>query len=156
MITATKHTLGLTSSKGKTIIIVPRGTTLPTQRCLTVTTEENNQKNIGLIITLGERNIAEENFQLSRIKLDDIDTLPKGEVKVKLTFRGFTNGLWSVGVCYKEGGFEQQLSIIPSAGLSRADLEKIQAKAMKYIEEHIPNEPATIAVAGVVPLPAID
>ena len=135
--------------------IVPKNTPLPVQRCLTVTTTEDNQKNIGLIVTLGERFVAEDNFQLSRIKLDDIDTLPKGEVKVKLTFRGFTNGLWSVGVCYKEGGYEQQLSIIPSAGLSRVELEKIQEKAMKYIEEHIPTEPATPAVAGVVPLPAI-
>jgi molecular chaperone DnaK (HSP70) len=155
MPTATKHTLGIASAAGKNIIIVPRGTTLPAQRWLTVTTKEDNQKNIGLIVTLGERTESEENFQLSRIKLDDIDTLPKGEVKVRLTFRGFTNGLWSVGVCYKEGGFEQQLSIIPSAGLSRVELEKIQAKAIKYIEENIPNEPATLAIAGVVPLPAI-
>jgi molecular chaperone DnaK len=152
---ATKHTLGITSNAGKTIVIVPKDTPLPVQRCLTVTTTEDNQKNIGLIVTLGERFVAEDNFQLSRIKLDDIDTMPKGEVKVKLTFRGFTNGLWSVGVCYKEGGYEQQLSIIPSAGLSRVELEKIQEKAMKYIEEHIPTEPATPAVAGVVPLPAI-
>ena len=151
----TKHTIGITSNAGKTIVIVPKNTPLPVQRCLTVTTTEDNQKNIGLIVTLGERFVAEDNFQLSRIKLDDIDTLPKGEVKVKLTFRGFTNGLWSVGVCYKEGGYEQQLSIIPSAGLSRVELEKIQEKAMKYIEEHIPTEPATPAVAGVVPLPAI-
>ena len=155
MPTATKHTLGIASAAGKNIIIVPRGTTLPAQRWFYVTTAKDKQKNIGLIVTLGERTVSEENFQLSRIKLDDIDILPRGEVKVKLTFRGFTNGLWSVGVCYKEGGFEQQLSIIPSAGLSKTELEKIQAKAIKYIEEHIPNEPATLAVAGVVPLPEI-
>jgi molecular chaperone DnaK (HSP70) len=147
--------MGISSAAGKNIIVVPRGTTLPCQRWLNVTTAKDNQKNIGLIVTLGERLVSEDNFQLSRIKLDDIDTLPKGEVKVKLTFRGFTNGLWSVGVCYKEGGFEQQLSIIPSAGLTRTELEKIQAKAMKYIEEHMPTEPATQAILNPVPLPEI-
>ena len=151
----TKHSLGIASRSGKTIVIVPKDTPLPVQRCLTVTTTEDNQKNIGLIVTLGERPKAEDNFQLSRIKLDDIDTLPRGALNVKLTFRGFTNGLWSVGVCYKEGGQEQELSIIPSAGLSRAELEKVQEKAMKYIEEHKPAGVAEPATADVIPLPPI-
>ena len=155
MAAITKHSLGITSKTGKTIVIVPKGTTLPVQRALTVTTTIEKQHNIGLIVTLGERTEGEENFQLSRIRLDDIEESPKGELRVKLTFRGFTNGLWSVGVQYKPGGAEQQLSIIPSAGLSKTELEKIQEKSMKYIEEHKPAEEAELATADIIPLPAI-
>ena len=155
MASVTKHSLGIASRTGRTIVIVPKDTPLPVQRCLTVTTTEDNQKNIGLIVTLGERPRSEENFQLSRIKLDDIDTVPRGVLRVRLTFRGFANGLWSVGVCYKEGGPEQDLSIIPSAGLSKTELEKIQEKSMKYIEENKPKEPAEPATADVIPLAAI-
>lgn len=155
MANVTKHSLGIASRSGKTIIIVPKGSTLPVQRSVTVTTWQDNQRNIGLIVTLGERTEAEENFTLSRIKLDDIDYLPRGEVKVKLTFRGYTNGLWSVGVQYKQGGPEQLLSIIPSAGLTRTELEKIQDKAMKYIEENKPEGEAEPATASIIPLEAI-
>ena len=155
MANATKYSLGLGSRSGKTITVIPRGTVLPAQRCLTVTTVEDKQSNIGLVITLGERPTSEENFLLSRIRLDDIEDLPKGEVRVKLTFRGFINGLWSVGVRYKDDGPEQQLSIIPSAGLSKIELEKIQAKAMKYIEEHKLAEEAPPATSDIIPLPAI-
>jgi molecular chaperone DnaK (HSP70) len=151
----TKHSLGIASRSGKTIIIVPKGSSLPVQRSITVTTWQDNQHNIGLIVTLGERNEAEENFTLSRIKLDDIDYLPKGEVKVRLTFRGYTNGLWSVGVQYKQGGPEQQLSIIPSAGLTRSELEKVQEKAMRYIEENKPEGEVEPATTNIIPLDAI-
>jgi molecular chaperone DnaK (HSP70) len=125
-----KYSLGITSRSGKTIIVIPKGTPLPAQRSLVVTTTTDRQSNIGLVVTLGERTDGEENFQLSRIRLDDIDCLAKGAPRVKLTFRGFVNGLWSVGVRYREKGNEQELSIIPSAGLSKTELSKVQEKAI--------------------------
>ncbi len=155
MPSVTKYSLAIASRAGKTIVIVPKNTPLPVQRSVTVTTTEDHQPNIGLVITMGERPTSEDNFLLSRIKLDDIEPVLKGEVKVKLTFRGFTNGLWSVGVRYKDDGPEQQLSIIPSAGLSKEELARIQEKATKYIEEHKPTEDAPSATTEVIPLPAI-
>jgi molecular chaperone DnaK (HSP70) len=155
MASLTKYSLGIASRTGKIVTIIPSGTPLPVQRSLVVTTIDDKQDNIGLIVTLGERLRAEDNFQLSRIRLDDIEPGPKGEIRVKLTFRGYVNGLWSVGVQYKTGGIEQQLSIIPSAGLSKVELEKIQQKAMKYIEEHKPPEEALAASDEIIPLPAI-
>ncbi len=151
----TKYSLGIASGTGKTIVIVPKDTPLPVQRSLTVTTTKDRQDNIGLIVTLGERPEAEDNYQLSRIRLDAIELGPKGEVKVKLVFRGFVNGLWAVGVRYREGAPEQQLSIIPSAGLSKTELGRIQEKAAKYIEENKPDEEAQPATTEIIPLPAI-
>jgi len=155
MASITKYSLGIASSTGKTIVVVPKDTPLPVQRSLIVTTVEDDQSNIGLVVVLGERPQAEENFQLSRIKLDDIKLCPKGEVEVRLVFRGFVNGLWAVGVQYREGIPEQQLSIIPSAGLSRAELEKVQEKAAQYLEDNKPTEEAVPATEEVIPLPAI-
>ena len=136
-------------------MVIPKDAPLPVQRGVIVTTTKDGQDNIGLIITLGERPQAEENFQLSRIRLDDIEPGPKGVAKVRLVFRGFTNGLWAVGVQYREGVAEQQLSIIPSSGFSREELDRIQEKAMKYVMEHIPAEEATLAFEEAIPLPAI-
>jgi len=151
----TKHSLGITSNTGKTIVVIPKDTPLPAQRSLTVTTARDDQRNIGLIITLGERPEAEDNFQFSRIRLDDIKIGPKGEAKVRLIFRGFVNGLWSVGVQYREDIPERQLSIIPSAGLSQDDIELIKEKATKYIEDNKPAGEAEPATMDVIPLPAI-
>ena len=155
MTNVTKYSLGITSSTGKTLVVVPKDTQLPVQRSLTVTTAEDGQHNIGLVITFGERPEAEDNFQLSRVRLDDIAPGPKGEAKVHLVFRGFVNGLWGVGVRYRVGERERQLSIIPSAGLSNAELAAVQEKAMKYIEEHKADGEVSCAFTEVIPLPAI-
>jgi len=155
MTDVTKHSLGIASGSGKTIVVVPKDTPLPVQRSLTVTTAKDEQYNIGLIITLGERPLAEENFQLSRIRLEDFDFGSKGEARVRLVFRGFANGLWGVGVQYKEGAAERQLSIIPSVGLSRTELEKVQEKAMRYMEDNKPSGEAEPAQTEIIPLPAI-
>ena len=151
----TKYSLGISSGTGKTIVVVPKDTPLPVQRSLVVTTTKDYQENIGLIVTLGERPQAEDNYLLSRIRLDAIEPGPKGEVKVRLVFRGFVNGLWAVGVQYREGAPEQQLSIIPSAGLSKTELGRIQEKAAKYIEDNKPEEEAQPATTETIPLPAI-
>ncbi|MCL2149857.1 MAG: heat shock 70 family protein [Dehalococcoidia bacterium] len=155
MSSVNKYSLGITMGTGKTLVVVPKDTPLPVQRSLTVSTTEDQQRNIGLIVTLGERPLGEDNFQLSRIRLDDIDTGPKGEPRVRLTFRGYTNGLWSVGVQCRPGAAEQELSIIPSVGLSKAEVDKMQAKVVRYVEEHKRDEEALAATDEIIPLPAI-
>ena len=153
--TVAKYSLGLTTNLGKTIVVIPKNTPLPVQRVITVTTTVDGQRNIGLIMTLGEHEEAEENFQLSRIRLDDIEQGARGEAKVKLTFRGFVNGLWSVGVQSRPGAPEQELSIIPSAGLSQAEIAKIKERAARYIELNKPTEEALPVTEEIIPLRAI-
>lgn len=155
MTNVTKHSLGIASGTGKTIVVVPKDTPLPVQRTLTVTTAGDKQRNIGLVVVMGERPQAEDNYQLSRIRLDDIEPGLRGEATVKLTFRGFANGLWSVGIRYRANLPEQHLSIIPSAGFSKTELGIIQEKAAKYIEDNILEEEAPPVTEDIIPLPAI-
>ena len=60
----TKWSLGIASRTGRFITIIPKGTPLPAQRSVVVTTVEDSQSNIGLDIRLGEQPQAMDNYPL--------------------------------------------------------------------------------------------
>ncbi len=130
-----KWSVGIVYGTGRVLRVIPKDTPLPARRTFTVTTAEEQQPNIGLNVVLGEAPTAEGNFALSNIKLDGIELKPKGESKVRLTFYVYTNGIINIGVQYKDDEPEQKLTIIPSAGLSREEVAKIQKKYASYSEE---------------------
>jgi molecular chaperone DnaK len=117
-----------------------------------VTTVQDSQKSIELDIRLGEGEKAADNYALSSIQLADINPAPKGVTRVRLTFYAYANSVFEIGVCYKESGPEQKISIIPSSGMSAEQIKKIQKMVARYAEECKPQELETLAGA-VIPLP---
>ena len=134
--------------------LVPKGVPVPLKRTIIVTTAADAQPNMVLDVYLGERPLAADNYLIARVNLTDIESGAKGTSKVKLTFYIYTNGIYEVGIRYKEDGDEQKVSIIPSAGLTTEEVDKIKLRMSKYAEELKPQE---ISASGnpVIPLPAI-
>jgi molecular chaperone DnaK len=150
----TKWTLGIAAAGGKYMPLVPKGVPVPLKRTITVTTTTDAQPNMVLDVYLGERPVAADNYLIARVNLTDIESGSKGTSKVKLTFYIYANGIYEVGIRYKEDGDEQKVSIIPSAGLTGEEVEKIKQRICKYAEEMKPQE---ISASGnpIIPLPAI-
>jgi molecular chaperone DnaK len=99
--------------------------------------------------------VASENYIISRIKIAEIEPAPKGTPRVKLTFYVYTNGVYEIGICRKEGDTEQKMSIIPSSGLSQDEVALIQQKITKMAEACIPQE-LQASDLGILLMPAIE
>jgi Molecular chaperone len=150
---STKWSLGITSEDGHSIVIIPKGTTIPASISFEVTTIVDGQTNIGLDIRLGERTNANENFPISDLKLEYIEIAPKRVPRVKLTFWAFEHNVFKLWVCYKEGEKSTGVLITPTIGLSEQEIADLQKAVAKMIEE-TPIQPIEGLNPGILPLPA--
>jgi molecular chaperone DnaK len=154
MTVLSKWSLGFASHNGDFINVIPRGSPLPARRSVTVTTMVTSQPDMKLAIYMGESSRAEENYPLSNIKLDGFEKGGAGIPCIKLTFYAYEHSVFRIGVCYKEGEPEQEISIIPASGLSEEDMNRLRELINKMAAQVTPQE-ITGHDLGVIPLGAV-
>jgi len=115
--------------------LIERNTTIPTQRSQTFSTAADNQTQVEIHITQGERAMASDNKSLGRFILDSIAPAPRGMPQVEVTFDVDANGILNVTAKDKATGKEQSIRIEASSGLSDADIEKMQSDAKEHEKE---------------------
>jgi hypothetical protein len=94
-----------------------------------------------LSIFMGESGRAEENYPLSNVRLDGFQKgNAAGVSRVKLTFYEYEHSVIKIGCCYKEGDPEQEISIIPAANLSEADMDRLRELVNNLTARAVPQE----------------
>src|ERR1019366_2954368 len=78
--------VSLQTSGGISTPIILRGKPLPAKRVQEFSTYEDNQTAVEIRAFIGERKLAQDNVQLSQIRLDDIPKMKRGEPKVEISF----------------------------------------------------------------------
>jgi molecular chaperone DnaK len=152
MAAVSKWSLGFASDKGDFIVVIPKGSQLPARRSVTVTPSADSQPDMKLSISMGESAKAEENYPLSNIRLEGFEKgNAAGVSRVKLTFYTYEHSVIKIGCCYKEGDPEQEISIIPAADLSEADMNRLRDLVNSMIAKVSPVEVAGPDL-GVIPL----
>lgn len=149
-----KWSLGFASNSGDFIAVIPKGSHLPARRSVSVTTIADAQPDMKLSIYMGEGRKAEENYPLSNIKLDCFEKGAAGVPRVKLTFYAYEHSVFRIGVCYKEGQPEQDISIIPAAGLSEEDMNRLREMVNSMAVRVTPQE-ISGGDLGVIPLSVV-
>jgi len=124
--------LGIETMGGVSTKLVERNTTIPTQRSQTFSTAADNQTQVEIHITQGERAMAGDNKSLGRFILDGIPPAPRGMPQVEVSFDVDANGILNVTAKDKASGKEQSIRIEASSGLSDADIDKMQAEAKEH------------------------
>jgi molecular chaperone DnaK len=135
-----KWSLGFASRSGDFIAVIPKGSPLPARRSVTITTAVDAQPNMKLSIYMGESSKAEENYPLSNIKLDCFEKGAAGVPRIKLTFYAYEHSVFRIGVCYKEGEPEQDISIIPATGLPEEEMNRLRELISKMTAQSTPQE----------------
>ena len=130
--------LGIETMGGVSTKLVERNTTIPTQRSQTFSTAADNQTQVEIHITQGERAMAGDNKSLGRFILDSIPPAPRGMPQVEVSFDVDANGILNVTAKDKATGKEQSIKIEASSGLTDADIEGMQKDA----EEHEKDDQA--------------
>ena len=124
--------LGIETMGGVATKLIEKNTTIPTQRSQTFSTAADNQTQVEIHITQGERAMAADNKSLGRFILDGIAPAPRGVPQVEVSFDVDANGILNVKAKDKATGKEQSIRIEASSGLSDSDIERMQSEAKEH------------------------
>ncbi len=127
--------VGLETLGGVMTKVIERNTTIPARRTETFSTAEDNQTAVDIVVLQGERELAADNRQLARFRLEGIPPAPRGVPQIEVTFDIDANGILNVSARDKETGAEQRVTIAESTNLDKAEIEKMVRDAESHAEE---------------------
>ncbi|MFM7593841.1 MAG: molecular chaperone DnaK [Isosphaeraceae bacterium] len=129
LLDVTPLSLGLETKGGVMTVLVPRNTTIPTEKKETFTTAEDNQVAVTIKVYQGERPMAGDNRLLGEFNLEGIPPARMGVPQIEVAFNLDANGILSVKARDKASGKEQTIRIEASGGLSKDEIDKMQRDA---------------------------
>ncbi len=135
LLDVTPLSLGVETLGGVMTVMIPRNTTIPTQKKEIYSTAADSQPSVEIHVLQGERAQASANRTLGRFKLDGLPPAPRGVPKIEVTFDIDANGILSVVAKDMATGKDQKITITASSGLSDADVKKMVDEAAKHEAE---------------------
>jgi molecular chaperone DnaK len=125
LLDVTPLSLGIETLGGVFTRMIERNTTIPTQKSQVFSTATDNQPSVEINILQGEREFAKDNRSLGTFILDGIPPAPRGVPQIEVTFDIDANGIVNVSARDKGTGREQKVTIVPSSGLSKDQIDKM-------------------------------
>jgi molecular chaperone DnaK len=125
LLDVTPLSLGLETMGGVMTKVIERNTTIPARRTETFSTAEDNQTAVDVVVLQGEREMASDNRQLARFRLENIRPAPRGEPQIEVTFDIDANGILHVSARDKDTGAEQQVTISETSNLDQSEIERM-------------------------------
>jgi molecular chaperone DnaK len=135
LLDVTPLSLGIETMGGVATKLIERNTTVPTSKSETFSTAVDNQPQVEIHVTQGERELAADNKSLGRFSLDGIAPAPRGVPQIEVTFNIDANGILNVTAKDKGTGKEQSITISNSGNLSKDEIEKAAKDAEAHADE---------------------
>ena len=132
LLDVTPLSMGVETGGGVFTVLIPRNTTIPTERSEIFTTSVDNQNFVPIHILQGERPMAADNASLSHFELTGIPPAPRGVPKIQVTFRIDANGVVSIDAKDMGTGRSQQMNVTPTSGLSKDQIERIITEGERH------------------------
>jgi molecular chaperone DnaK len=135
LLDVTPLSLGLETMGGVMTKVIERNTTIPARRTEVFSTAEDNQTAVDIVVLQGERELAADNRQLARFRLEGIRPGPRGAPQVEVTFDIDANGILNVSARDKDTGAEQKVTIQESANLDQSAIDEMVREAEQHADE---------------------
>jgi molecular chaperone DnaK len=135
LLDVTPLSLGVETLGGVMTVMIPRNTTIPTQKKEVFSTAGDNQPSVEVHVLQGERTEARYNRTLGKFHLEGIMPAPRGVPKVEVTFDIDANGILSVHAKDTATGKDQKITITANSGLNEADIQKMVKDAAEHEAE---------------------
>ncbi len=135
LLDVTPLSLGLETKGGVMTVLVPRNTTIPTEKKETFTTADDFQSAVTIKVSQGERPMAADNRLLGEFNLDGIPPARMGVPQIEVTFNIDANGILNVSAKDRGTSKEQKITIQSSGGLSKDEIERMRRDADEHASE---------------------
>ena len=132
LLDVTPLSLGVETGGGVFTPIIPRNTTIPTERAMEFTTSVDNQNFVPVHVLQGERTMAADNRSLTRFELTGIPPAPRGLPRIQVTFKIDANGVVSVEAKDLGTNRAQAMKVQPTSGLSKDEVERLVSDGEKF------------------------
>ena len=132
LLDVTPLSIGVETGGGVFTKLIPRNTTIPTERSEVFTTSVDNQSFVPIHVLQGEREMSVDNRSLARFELTGIPPAPRGLPKIQVTFRVDGNGILSVEAKDLGTGRIHNVRITPTSGLSPDDIDRLVSEADEF------------------------
>jgi molecular chaperone DnaK len=134
LLDVTPLSIGVETGGGVFTKLIPRNTTVPTEKSEIFTTSVDNQSFVPVHALQGEREMAVDNRSLARFELTGIPPAPRGVPKIQVTFRIDANGILAVEAKDLGTGRSQAVSVTPTSGLQPDEIDKLVVEGEKFKE----------------------
>jgi molecular chaperone DnaK len=135
LLDVTPLSLGVETLGGVMTPMIPRNTTIPTQKKEVFSTATDSQPSVEIHILQGERTDAKYNRTLGKFHLEGIMPAPRGVPKIEVTFDIDANGILSVHAKDTATGKDQKITITANSGLNEAEIQKMVKDAEQHERE---------------------
>jgi len=135
LLDVTPLSLGIETAGGVSTVLIPRNTTIPTNKKQIFSTYADNQTAVDINIVQGERPLAKDNKSLGQFRLDGIAPAPRGVPQIEVSFDIDSNGITKVSAKDLGTGKEQNITITSSTNLSDEEIDRAVKEAEQYAEQ---------------------
>jgi molecular chaperone DnaK len=130
LLDVTPLSLGIEVNAGQMHVLIPRNTTIPTEKSEDrFTTAVDNQPAIDVKVLQGERPLAKDNKELGVFRLEDLPPAQRGVPQFEITFKIDANGILKVKAKDKGTGKEKDITITASTQLEQDEIDKLIKEA---------------------------
>jgi len=134
LLDVTPLSIGVETGGGVFTRLIPRSTTVPTEKSEVFTTSMDNQPFVPIHVLQGEREMAADNRSLARFELTGIPPAPRGVPKIRVSFRVDANGILSVQATDLGTNRSQSVNVTPASGLTQAEVDSLVSEGEQFKE----------------------
>ena len=135
LLDVTPLSLSIETLGGISTPLIERNTTVPTKKSQVFSTASDMQTSVEIHVVQGERQMASDNKSLGKFILDGVPPAPRGVPQIEVSFDIDANGILNVSASDKATGKTAHITIQPSSGLRKEEIEQMVKEAAAHATE---------------------